>query len=210
MASAEVMTACENICRDFATWLPKVTSVLGDFGTFLVGIGVLAAFQQLSVWRSQAKALSRAEVAKNCLVAVYEVDDALRQIRNPFDSIPKEQATEKGITYRRRHERLVQNNEAFQSLRKAQIDHDIVLGVPEVSKAIDKLFQIRSQVMLAIEFLYEEIDNEERDSETRQLAKKWRSQISGTYSERDEFGQTQIDAINEIKHGLSDIARLSK
>jgi len=210
MASVEVMTACENVCRDFVTWLPKVTTILGDLGTFLVGVGVLAAFQQLSVWRSQAKALSRAEVAKSCLVAVYEVDDALRQVRNPFDSIPKEQASEKGITYRRRHERLVQYNEAFQGLRKAQIDHDIVLGVAEVSKAIDKLFQIRSQVMLAIEFLYDEIDNEERDPETRQLAKKWRSQISGTYSERDEFGQTQIDAINEIKHGLSDIARLSK
>jgi len=207
MASVEVMTACENVCRDFG-WLPGVASILGDLGTFLVGVGVLAAFRQLSVWRSQAKALARAESAKQCLIAASEVDDALRFIRNPFDSIPKEQAQEPGITYKRRNKRVIDSADAFEQLRKAQIDHDIVLGLPAVTEAIDVLFRIRSDVLLAIEFLYEEIGNLDTDSETRELKKNWRRQMSGSYSERDDFGRQQVEAVRTIRKELSSIARL--
>ena len=207
---SEVISACDNICRDFSSWFPATISVLGDLGTFLVGIGAIAAFLQLSVWRSQTKAVARSEVAKNCLVAVYEADEALRIIRNPFDSIPADQAAEKGISYQRRYKRLVSRSEVFTKLRKAQIDQDIVLGDDDVSQAIGQLFKLRGEVASAIELLFEELEDETANDSTREEKVKWRKQMSGNYSSRDEFGQRQIATVEKIKSALSDIARLSK
>lgn len=200
----EVITACDNLCRDW-NWLAPTASVLADIGTFLVGIGVVAAFRQVNLWRVEAKSRSKAETAQMVLVAVANVDDALKQIRSPFDRIPIDELGVGAKLYERRYQRIVDKSDVFNCLRDAQIHQDALIGKEVVSKSIDELFDVRRKVVLAIEFLAESDD--ENDSETRSLKVKWRRQMSGSYDEKDELGLQQTRAIEKIRNALLPIAR---
>lgn len=203
----ETITACEDICRDFA-WVAPLASILANFGTFIVGLGIIAAFLQLTAWRREAVSRHKAEAAKNCLVAVYNADDTLRHIRNPFDRIPVEEVSDRSAHYRRRYNRIVERNDVFTELRKAQIDTEVVIGNDSVSEALRRLFRIRQDVALAVEFLSD--SENDTDPESRVLKRKWRGQMSGTYGPDDEFGQQQIQAVETVKSHLLRIARFEK
>ena len=204
---SETINACENICGDFS-WLGAVAGIFADLGTFIVGLGVIAAFIQLRQWRAEAVSRTRSDAAAFCLTAIYAADDALRMIRNPLDRIPVDEAGDQKKYYERRYKRIVDKSDVFDELRNAQVKAKIFIGSNEVSSAIDSLFEIRRDVALAIEFTAEDYDAKGIEARELQIAR--RREMSGSYSEKDILGQKQILAVNTAEAELIPLARYER
>ncbi|NIZ60968.1 hypothetical protein DL239_08270 [Sedimentitalea sp. CY04] len=209
MASVEVMTVCENVCRDFG-WVGPVASVLGDLGTFVIGISVIAAFRQLSLWRTEARELRRSTVAEELVALAHNADDALRDIRNPMDSIPKDKIGDRIYPYQRRYERIAKYNELFKDLRNAQIRVRAVIGNENVDQAVEELFKVRNRVAISIELLadYARSENSERSQEDRNHKMKLKRDLYGSLSKEDELGQKISSSVKTIEEQLNPISRL--
>lgn len=84
MASVEVMTACENVCRDFSTWFPSFAAVSADLGTFLVGVAAVGAFFQFKTWRKQRLLEKREEIGSELLALTMALRDLITGFRLPI------------------------------------------------------------------------------------------------------------------------------
>jgi len=187
-----------------------ISSIAAAIGALAVVIGLFRADKKVSEVLRNARLLKRSEIAEELIAIALNVEDAMKDIRNPFDSIPKEKAQDRLYGYQRRYERLAKYNELFQRLREAQIRERALIGDSEVSRSVDVLFDARSEVAVAIEMLADlsqEIDSrpsqEERDQRVRM-----RRTLYGSFSDADELGSKVSGAVNEIEERLRPYARL--
>ncbi len=84
MASVEVMTACENVCRGFSTWFPGFAASLADVGTFLVGVVAVGAIFQFRTWRTQRLMEKREEVGSELLALTMALRGLITGFRLPI------------------------------------------------------------------------------------------------------------------------------
>ena len=109
-----------------------------------------------------------------------------------------------------RYERIGEYADLFSELRKTQIRARAVLGISEVDDAVETLFRARVDVIVSLEQLaeYARDSNDTDSEEIRVLKIKWRRDIFGSFSKKDELGKTILDAVRLIEDTLSPIARL--
>lgn len=193
---------------------PSITDWISAISGFVGAVGILVGFLfakwQINAWRSEARDKRRSEVAEELILAVHNVDDALRSIRSPFDRVPADKANDKTYTYQTRYKRVVDQIETFQKLRQANIRADAVLGNHEVDEAVKSLFDVRSRVIVAIEMLADEVGDLDPSPEGKKLRSELRSDMFGSYGDRDSLGKMQEVAVKTVTEQLSPIARLEK
>lgn len=187
-----------------------INSLAAAVGAGAVVVGLFGAKWTLDANRRSARELRRSQVAEELIALAHNADDALKDIRNPFDSIPKDKAGDKLYGYQKRYDRMASYNDLFKALREAQIRVRAVIGDPDIDAAVEALFKARHRVAIALEQLAEYIRDEvdQSDKDIRDLVKKWRTEVYGSYSERDELGQQIISAVNTIEQTLNPVARL--
>lgn len=194
-----------------AATLPDwINAIAALFGAAAVWIGLLGAKSTIDENRRSVRELRRSEVAEELIALAFNADDALKDMRNPFSSVPLEKAADKQYPYEQRYKTVVKYNELFKSMREAQIRLRAVIGNQTVDDAVDTLFKARARVATAIEFLadMERDDYGSIDQEDREEAKKLRKDLYGSFGSRDQFGQEILAAIKKIEDVLSPIARL--
>ncbi|WP_170573725.1 hypothetical protein [Ruegeria atlantica] len=170
----------------------------------VVGLGVWVAYKQLHSWRDQAAYQKRSEAAENLLSIAIYVSDEIRALRSPYEQVPVDKVDDKTFTLERRYNRFVEKNDLFQNLRDAQVKAEAVLGNDEVRKKIDVLFQVRNEVLTAIDMLISEAQSPSTGPRDRSFEQELRWKVHGTYSEKyDPLGMRQLEAIKELKLLLS-------
>lgn len=90
-------------------------------------------------------------------------------------------------------------------LHDCQVAVSIHVEDGDIDRAFEEIFEIRREIILALEFMYEELEQE--DLKLRELKAEWKRIYSGTYSERDFTGMRQTKAVETIKEKLRPIAR---
>ena len=192
-------------------WLEIVNTVSAAVGSFAIVIGLFGANSTIKANRRSAKQLRQSEVAENLIAISLSIEDAFRHMRNPIDRIPDEKTDDKNYYYKMRYERIFEYNPLFKKLRDAQIRVRAVLDKKEVDEAVETLFKARTNVLIAIEGLSDLILNDNigpLTKDEKELRNKWKADMYGTFSERDELGTSILNAIKKIEEDLSPIARL--
>ncbi len=191
-------------------WLDIINSLSAAVGALAILIGLFGANSTIKARRS-AKQLRQSEVAENLIAISLSIEDAFRHMRSPMFYIPCEKKDDKNYEYKTRYERIIEYSPLFKELRDAQIRVRAVLDKQEVDSAVEKLFQARADVLTAIQGLSDLILNDNIDPLTKdekELRNKWKADMYGTFSERDELGTSILNAIKKIEEDLSPIARL--
>ena len=134
---SETISACENVCRDFH-WLAPLIEVLGNFGSFLVGLGVLFAYQQVNAWRNQLRDQKQIEAAEQILAEVLVADEAFSFVEAAFVKIPFDKSAVR--------ERLSSSEGNLNSLLRAKVRTRVVLNDNEAVKLINELLQIKQRM----------------------------------------------------------------
>jgi hypothetical protein len=139
---------------------------------------------------------------------VSNIEDAFKNIRNPFDSIPVDKVDDKKFVYERRYQRITDANELFQRLREFQIRCDAVIGSEVTKPHVTALFNARTEVALAIEEL-SDLSEGSNDVGAAEELHRNRRILYGSWSDKDELGVKIMEAIGAIKSELSAYAQLS-
>ncbi|MBL1436766.1 MAG: hypothetical protein COB08_011295 [Rhodobacteraceae bacterium] len=109
------------------------------------------AFKQLEAWRVEKRAIRRSEIAEELIIAAYNASDFLKSVRSPFDSIPKDKASDKLFPLQRRYEQFSKHSDLFERLRQAQFRSIAIIGNEDVDSAVNILFSIRGEIISTIE-----------------------------------------------------------
>ena len=130
---AEVITACENVCRDFY-WLGPVTDWLRNVAIIL---GVIIAAYQISAWRREHLYKARAEIALDLFNAANETARHISSVRAVMESMPP------GSTFPERVEHKLRKYwdgySVVEDLKRLLIKADAFLGRSDVVEAVELL-----------------------------------------------------------------------
>gem|GEM_PF-3581117 len=183
-------------------------SLLADLAVVL---GVVIALQQLRLSREEANLRRKRELAEEMLVTVAQVEDAFRYCRNLLDTIPKDKAGDREFIYRRRYERLQDQEAKFMKLREMQVRCEAVMGDVGLRKHVTELFNYRNEIAWAITDLAEfDSDQGSPTQKTDQDNRnKTRRILYGTWSHKDEFGMKILKEIKAIRLIVCQAARLN-
>lgn len=184
-------------------WISSISTAVG---TLAVVFGLFKANSKINETIQSAREARRSHVAEEMIALAHNVQDAFSDIRNPFDSIPKDKQNDKSYVYQRRYERIVKYNDLFKSLRDAQIRVRALIGDETVEKAVGQLFSARARVGAAIQILNDYATDETSDD--RAHKKKLRRDMYGASDEDDEVGTMVSVAVADIERCLSNIARM--
>ena len=72
MSDPNVMSACENVCRDFSAWFPDLIDTLANLATVFAAIFAIATFQS---WKKQRILEQKQERAIRIILAAREVEE---------------------------------------------------------------------------------------------------------------------------------------
>ena len=184
-----------------------INAVAASVGALAVVIGLLAANAKVNEAIRNARQLRRSQVAEELIALAFNVEDALRDIRNQYDQIPSEKAADKVYLYQRRYERIAHYYQLFQRLRDAHIRVRAVLG-NEVDSPVDELFRARNHVDIAIGQLADYARENSESSADAGHIKELRATLYGSFGDRDELGKKIVAAVKEIEAKLGPVARL--
>lgn len=185
-----------------------ISSIAAAVGAFAVLFGLLRADKKVDEVLTNARLLKRSEVAENLIALALNVEDAMRDIRNPFDRISADKAGDAKYSYQRRYDRIAKYNEVFENLRSAKIRARAIIGDDDVNSAVEKLFKARSDVAIALETLADYVDDKTFSQDEREHRVELRKTVYGSFSERDELGSEVSKAVDLIEKKLSPFARL--
>lgn len=215
------MSPTEEIERDFGRLIEFLSGALESMspewvnaiGTLIGGIavatGLFFANRQLTAWRTESLHKRGAEIAEDLLVSVYQVSEALKVIRSPLVTIPRDKADDKNAVFDIQYKRIVDQNEEFQALRLRQIRARAFFALPELDKEVDALFEVRNSVAIGLQMLADgTLDNDDNNPNIRRLIMETRREVSGSYSERDILGLKQLKAVERVEKILMPKIRL--
>lgn len=188
-----------------------INAIAAATGALAVVLGLFGAKNSIDENRKAARELRKSEVAEELIAIAFNVEDALKDIRNPLSSIPQEKLKDKRYPYQKRYERIVSYNELFRRLRDAQIRARAVVNDSKVDESVEALFSARSRVAIAVEILadYAEEGSSELAQDEKDHRKSLKKDMYGSFSERDELGSKITSAIACIEQRLGPVARLN-
>jgi hypothetical protein len=185
-----------------------ISSIAAAVGALAVVFGLFRADKKVDEVQANARILKRAEVAEDLIALALNVEDAMKDIRNPIDSVPKDMAGDARFGYQRRYDRVVKYNDLFRRLREAQIRERTIIGDAEVNEAVETLFDVRNEVAVSIELLADHSDESPVSAEDRESRLRLRRVVFGSFSEKDEIGKRVTVAVQTIESKLKPFARL--
>ena len=177
-----------------------------------VAAGVWVAYRQLSTWRDERQETTIFEVSLELMLNSIEVSDTLKSLRSPFDSIPIEEKDNKIYPYEKRLKRFSEAASHFERLRKSQLVAFAVLQDETLNEAVEVLFEVRRNTIVAIEMLAQERETYgDEDQENKKFYHSLRRDMWGSYSEKyDPLGMKQINALETIRRILTPNIKLHK
>ena len=186
-------------------WINAIAAIIGALA---VVVGLFGANRKINEAQTSARLLRRSQIAEDLIALAHNADDALRNVRSSFGSIPREEVSNKLYLYQQRHDKLIDRNSLFARLREAQIRARAVIGDDDVEAAVEKFFRVRHRVSIANSMLADMINDDDDDQETRELKRKLSSELHTKHDDQDELTQEIVSALNTIEQKLSPIARL--
>ncbi|WP_227287016.1 MULTISPECIES: hypothetical protein [Paracoccaceae] len=185
-----------------------ISSIAAAVGALAVVVGLFRASKKVDEVQRNTRLLKRAEVAEELIALALNVDDAMKDIRNPFDSIPKDKLHDKKYGYQQRYERVAKYNDLFKRLREAHIRERTIIGNEAVNEAVEALLKARNEVLVAIETLADYSDEPSIDASVREHRRELRGKVYGSFSKSDDLGQRILAAVKLIEEELKPFARL--
>lgn len=175
-----------------------VISAVAGLGSFAaVGLGVWVAYSQLTIWRNEAVARRRAEVATSLLVSAYDATDALNGIRHLMESIPEGSKSTQAGVLENKWKRFQASSQVFEDLRKQQILAKALFDSDDIDQAVRDIFAVRQDVWAAILTLSWRPD-EELDRETLIFYRDLKMSLYKTDGERDTLSMKQREALSVL------------
>jgi hypothetical protein len=185
-----------------------ISSIATAAGALAVIWGLLRANEKIDEFQTNTRIAKRAEAAEDLIALALNAEDAFRDMRNPFDSVPVDKVGDAKYAYQRRYDRVTKYSDLFQRLREAQIRQRTLIGDDEVNRAVIELFNARADVVFAIQDLARSVDEETEGNVDRDSRKQSLSDLYGSFSERDELGKKIIGSVQKIEEKLKPFARL--
>jgi hypothetical protein len=198
----------EEYARAVSANFEAIAAIAQMFLGLAAAAGVWVAYSQLIATRRARLVQRRSQVAEDLISLAFNAEDALKEIRNPMTTIPKDKVADKTFSYQLRYDRIVKHNDLFQDLRDAQIRVRAVIGDEQVDSAVEALFSARLKVGIAIQILAEMANDGSIDVDNREHVSRLRSEMSGGFSGSDEVGISIDDAVKTIESRLSPVARI--
>ncbi|WP_141399404.1 hypothetical protein [Rhodobacter maris] len=188
-------------------WINAISAAMGAVAVI---VGLFGANSKINEAQRTARELRRSQVAEELIALAHNAEDAFRDIRNPFDSIPADKAHDERYAYQMRFERIGKYDELFRRLREAQIRVRAVVGNEAVDVATSDLFAARNQVAIALKTLAEYVEDPPTapSEHDRRFKVKLRGEIWGSFNENDLLGKQIIRSVETIERELNPIARL--
>ncbi len=187
-------------------WINAISSAISAGA---VSFGLVFAYKQVSLWRTEARDRRRAEVAEDLMAEAQNAVDVIQSLRSPMARVPKENAADPGYTYKQRWERMAERNEVFQRLRHAQVRAKVVLQSDDVEDKVEDIFGLRVELLVALEMLFEMSSYEDlTPEEVEQRITLRRKAFS--HGKKDDFGKKLDDTLTSIETTLGPVARLER
>ena len=202
-------------------WQPYI-SIGKDVVTALAALtGAIVAILGLKAWRKQLKGKTDYELARRLLKAVYEVRDAIRLIRSPFQSVAEitQALKETGVSgkfqdpdfdfktdravYQVRGGKL---HEAMSNLRVEQLEAEVSWG-NEVSIRLRPLRECISKLNVAIKRHLRQLSRSQVDAEAMEALDRIIYEYSGS-TEDVAFTDVIRKAVENIEEFLKPYLKL--
>lgn len=187
-------------------WLLAVGAILSALG---VWGGVFVAWTQLKGWKAQSLIQRKSELAEGILSAAYEIDDVMRNVRSPVEDVPAGKRDDKYFIFNEKIRRFNELSASFQLLRKAQVKAKFIIQEAAVDRAIEQLFQARSDFRVAINMLAMYVDNPPQGEDSKKLYRESQRDMYGTYSSSDRIHTSIQDALLKLETLLGPFVRLN-
>ena len=196
----------------FPEWIAAIANIVTAVA---VACGVYVARRQLDIWRQEARQKRQAEVAEDALVAVAEVDEALRQFRMDVNSVDIDDRLQPDGMYLRQRKLIDGHKNTFLSLRKAQISAESTLTLEvakKISSDMQELLNIRFEISEANQGMLELPEEHVLNDRERESLYRMRGVLGEILFQNSEASPDGIDtrresAVQRIRELLGPIAR---
>ena len=202
----EVITACENVCRDFY-WVRPFTEWLSDFAII---VGLAVALYQLGVWRREHVAKRKSETALKLLSVSYAIKRAFAAVRSAMEQIPSDVGNKTDAIIAAKWDRLVSYSSEFDELRELQVLHDALVGSRDVQEAVEELFDVRQEIFAALSTLSGWKIDQYSKSEHVALHQELERSIYSMGGKYDKLGPRVNAAIDKLRASLLPEIRLER
>ena len=202
------MTEAAQAIPMITDWMSAIGS---DASAVFVFAGIIFAWKQLGVWREQAKAVRKAEIAEGLLASASSVVDLMKAVRTPLASVPVDQIKNKNYIVEQKIKRLNEGTIIFQTLRHFQVKSKIVIQESKVDNAVEKLFQSRLDFLNAVDLLvdYKDVSPKDMQPDEKASLVEARRNVFATYGTKDALDQTMSSALLELETYLGPSIRMN-
>ncbi len=192
------------------TFVEYVTAVSSVVSTIAVVVGLYYGYRQITVWRIDARARRRAEVAEEVLAASYSAGDVISSLRSRLSQVPVDEIENRAYVYEQRWDRMSERSSVFENLRHAQIKAKAVLQSEKTEEAIEAIYKVRNEFLLALEFLAEFAREENPSREETYGMKEFRQKVFGSFDEQDVLNNQLKQALSNLDTELGPTIRLER
>ena len=199
---AEVVSACENICRDFS-WVGPATEWLRNLAII---VGVWVAYNQLNAWRRERLMTTNADVALELYNAAMETSKLLSDVRRGFEMLPPSSTFEDKVEQKiqRYHDR----HEVIDGLLEKRIKAEVFLNDENLDTSIELLLKAVSKTQATLLTLRGHDGKPTGDEDTDNFYSELRRLMYEL--DDDEISVMQRQAMMELKDSLFPIIRLQR
>ncbi|AUQ99316.1 hypothetical protein [Phaeobacter inhibens] len=199
MASEDVMTVCDNVCRDFSIWFPSLLSIAGDIAAVAAaGVAVFAAFEW-NKWKKQTVSQKGHEIALDALLALRAYEYRLNASRmrptntSDFTDGDFKEAIRLATSAKTTREKLVE---------KCYLIEELGLN-DEVGRVAFSLIHLEGKIS-------RKLSDARSAYDTGREAQKWEKLVAFFWSspaetELDQEIESRIDNLRVILRGLARI-----
>lgn len=187
-------------------WISAVSSI---GSTAAVIVGLIFAYRQIGIWKTEARNRRCAEVAEDLIAAARNAEDVIRSLRSPMSSIPMSEIKNKAYIYEERLKRISERNSVFENLRHAQIRAKAVLSDSETDDAIEEIYRVRMDLISALDINAEYFrDPGTIEDDDQEIIKTNRKMVFGRFNESDLLHVNLTSCMDRLDRTLGPVIRL--
>lgn len=189
----------------FNHFMEKISLVKEIIVMVVAVAGVVIAGLGLKTWNAQLKGTTRYKIAKDVLTKTFKLRDEFDRARAPLMTAAEmshvgsgKEETNDELSFKAHVKRLNKLNDVKQELEIVKLEADAVFNEEE-TVALQELIDKVHEMNRSFNFMHEmkEIDN--LSKEEGEMLKESRWILYGTKSERDSFGKSVTDLVNDVE-----------
>jgi hypothetical protein len=140
----------------FSDKIPIFLSVIKDLSMIVFGAtGTIVAIVGLTTWKKELKIKTEYNIARKILLSSYKVRDALRNVRNPFLMLDKNDPGSKRNVYSKR---FMEVDKASSELNVDILESEIHWGKTNIDEIFKPLFECCAKLFINVKNY---LDNED-------------------------------------------------